>query len=206
LPDEPEFENSVMTAMDVEMVFSTGERVPFAYNFGYSGVATEIPDPTDVSYYGRLLALDLRFKAYCITNQGHILYPQYITSPHTPSGQTNIQLVVNGSTFIKTALKDGVVKPFIDEIQTKEDVPPESLILGPYQDVSFAQFIAVHPDLQNAALFMRTNYSFITKDIDYISTGGGLFGNYHSNLLESLELDNALISTYSSWAGVKNGV
>ena len=73
------------------------ERVPFAYNYGEWLAPLAIPDPSDVTYIGKLLALDLRFRSYCISTQGWISNKQYLLSPHTPTGNTDVVCVVDGA-------------------------------------------------------------------------------------------------------------
>lgn len=174
------------------------DNIPFLYNFVHGGfVEGELNNPTDVGYKGRLLCLDLRFRAYGIYNKGFIPDPDNNESQNQITGNF-VDFVVNGISLAHIGTYNSI--PSMGDIDDKLDAnnPP----LMDYNTVDLMQVPGVSPDFNNMAIFIRSSYNPLFKDIDFMSKSGVVDEGYHSRLkdtLDSLGYSSVLISTYNSW-------
>lgn len=183
---------------------------PFIYNwrsgwyeaFGFEGLQPQqplpiatIPDPTDVSFVGKLLSLDLRFRSYGISNFGLVLFPAYNQSPIPASG-LSYKFVVNGEVVLESNEKSTI--PSLSGVDVN-DTPP-------YQQLRFMQPMGIKTPVidqpVSCALFLRSSQSGFTEDIDFMIRNGEITLGYHKAKLDQLSpqgYSDLLITTYSSW-------
>lgn len=188
----------VLRALDVDIVFSVAgneiERYPLCYNYNIAPTVSDLVDPTDVTFEGSLLAIDVRFRAYGVRHRGRVSSPLYNTSPIAITGESQTwrlngrYIAIPGSTAQSniplTPIKNrnGVYNPLL---------------------VRLMQVPAVSPKLNAMALYMRRNLiSAQAQDLDFIYKDGKTELGVHKKLeteLSSGEFSATLISTYSSW-------
>ncbi len=202
-----------MDAVDTTMVISRGftskklaDIIPFAYNDRGTDLPLGRVDPTDVSYRGSLIGMDLRYRSYCISTDGYISSPTEIVSTHTPTFNTNITCVVNGKAVMNGALSSGTIVPFEGMQTPSKNVPEQYRIMTSYELVRRAEGLAVSPKGDEAATYVRTTFTGLSHDIDFNSSETSMFGGYHANVLDkfisdgnSIGYSETLISTYNSW-------